>query len=135
MFTTNLLTGDASSGERYVVSVDIRSNNHGFNFGLGFSFSRDSFGTAGTPEIKHWAVIQLRQIKNNKQNQIFRTTLGVDTVERYDIEKGAWGKVQLATRNFRQVELTERCKWSYCTSFAYQDWANIKSLDLIDDGV
>jgi long-subunit fatty acid transport protein len=124
---SNVLTGDASNGERYVVSIEDKQNNHGFNFGLGFSFSKDSLGRRKDRRLSVGAVYNFASdLKSKSHSKIFRTLLSGDTVERYTIERKE-GELHLPQGFSAGISYGKGVNWSFGTEFAYQDWANFKS--------
>jgi hypothetical protein len=132
---SNLLSSDVAAGERYLVSVEDKSNNHGFNFGLGFSFSRDSLGRRNDRRLSIGAVYNFASnLKSTSKSKIFRTTLGGDTVERYDIESED-GTLHLPQGFSAGISYGKGVNWSIGTEFAYQDWASFKSIRSDDEGL
>jgi hypothetical protein len=132
---SNLLTGDATAGERYLVSIEDKTNNHGFNFGLGFSFSRDSLGSRKDRRLSFGAVYNFASdLKSKSKSKIFRTTLGGDTVERYDIESRE-GTVHLPQSFSVGISYGKGVNWSVGTEFAYQDWASFEGARTEDEGL
>ncbi|HMG90478.1 MAG TPA: hypothetical protein VK589_10465 [Chryseolinea sp.] len=132
---SNLLSGASTPGERYVVSVEDKSNNHGFNFGLGFSFSRDSLGRRNDRRVSIGAVYNFASnLKSTSNTKIFRTTLGGDTVERYTIES-VDGTLHLPQGFSAGISYGKGVNWSIGTEFAYQDWASFESIRSDDQGL
>jgi len=132
---TNLLSTNADQGEAYLVNIEEKANVHGFNFGLGFSFSKDSLGRRNDRRLSIGAVYTLpSNLKAENRSKIFRTTLGGDTVERYDIENDN-GKVHLPESYLIGVSYGKGLNWSFGTEFAYQNWGSFKSLRSDDGGL
>ncbi len=132
---SNLLSSEVSLGERYVISIEDKTNNHGFNFGLGFSFSRDSLGRRKDRRLSIGAVYNLASnLKSKSKSKIFRTTLGGDTVERYDIER-VEGTVHLPQGLSVGISYGKGVNWSFGTELAYQNWGKFESLGSDDEGL
>ena len=131
---SNVLAGEVAD-QRYVVSIEDKSNNHGFNFSAGFSFSRDSLGRRQDRRLSVGAVYNFAaNLKSSNSSKIFRTTLGGDTIERYNIES-VEGKLRLPQGFTVGISYGKGVNWSFGTEFAYQDWANFKSTRSDDEGL
>ncbi len=132
---SNVLSGDASVGDQYVVSIEEKTNSHGFNFGVGFSFIRDSLGRRQDRKISVGAVYNFASdLKSTINSKIFRTTLGGDTVERYNIESDQ-GTVHLPHGFSAGISYGKGVNWSVGTEFAYQDWGSFKDIRSDDEGL
>ncbi|HET9432110.1 MAG TPA: hypothetical protein VFO37_00060, partial [Chitinophagaceae bacterium] len=132
---SNVLSSDASVGDQYVVSIEEKTNNHGFNFGVGFSFIRDSLGRRQDRKISVGAVYNFASdLKANSNSKIFRTTLGGDTVERYNIESDQ-GTLHLPQGFSVGISYGKGVNWSVGTEFAYQDWGSFKDIRTDDEGL
>ena len=132
---SNLLSSSASVGDQYVVSIEEKTNNHGFNFGVGFSFSRDSLGRRQDRRFSVGAVYNFASdLKANSNSKIFRTTLGGDTVERYNIESEQ-GTVHLPQAFTVGISYGKGVNWSVGTEFAYQNWGSFKDIRTDDEGL
>ena len=83
---SNVINNVASGAVPYVVSVQEKTNVNGFNFGLGFSFSKDSLGRRNDNRFSVGAVYNFStKLKGKINRQIIRTTITEDTVERYPL--------------------------------------------------
>ena len=132
---SNLLSSSASVGDQYLVSIEEKTNNHGFNFGVGFSFSRDSLGRRQDRRFSVGAVYNFASdLKANSNSKIFRTTLGGDTVERYNIESEQ-GTVHLPQAFTVGISYGKGVNWSVGTEFAYQNWGSFKDIRTDDEGL
>jgi len=132
---SNLLTTPSSQGESYLVNIEEKSNIHGFNFGLGFSFSKDSLGKRNDRRFSVGAVYNFASnLKAKNKSKIFRTTLGGDTVERYDIENNN-GKLHLPDAFSVGLSYGKGLNWSFGTEFAFQNWSSFKSVSADDEGL
>ena len=132
---SNLLSSDPTVGDQYVVSIEEKTNNHGFNFGVGFSFSRDSLGRRQDRRFSVGAVYNLASnLKATSNSKIFRTTLGGDTVERYNIESEQ-GTLHLPRGISVGISYGKGVNWSVGTEFAYQDWGSFKDVRTDDGGL
>ena len=129
---SNLLT---NSSVPYVVNIEEKTNYHGFNFGLGFSFSRDSLGRRKDHRFSLGAVYNFNANLNAKtKSKIFRTTLAGDTVERYDIENND-GNLHIPGSFTVGVSYGKGLNWSIGTEFGFQDWSSFKSVSDDDEGL
>lgn len=133
---SNVLTTTPNQGAAYLVNVQEKTNMKGFNFGLGFSFSKDSLGIKHDKRLSFGAVYNLpTDLNATTANRIFRTTLsGVDTIERYDIDEQK-GKVHLPQAFTVGVSYGKGAKWSIGTEFFYQDWAEFRSVHSEDENL
>jgi hypothetical protein len=125
----------ADNVEQYLISVEEKTNMRGFNFGLGFSFSRDSLGARKDRRLSFGAVYNFSSNLNaNNRSKIFRTTLGGDTIERYDIERND-ERLKLPASLSVGVTYGKGLNWSVGTEFAYQNWGDFSKVGEDNQGL
>lgn len=131
----NLLITDNPQSTPYIVNIEEKTNYNGFNFGLGFSFSRDSLGKRKDHRFSLGGVYNLSSNLNAKnKSKIFRTTLSGDTVERYDIENND-GNLHIPGSFIVGVSYGKGLNWNIGTEFSYQDWSSFESISDDDVGL
>jgi len=119
----------------YYVNVEEKTNYKGFNFGLGFSFSRDSLGKRKDHRFSVGGVYNFAANLNaTSKSKIFRTTLGGDTVERYNIENND-GNLHIPGSFIVGVSYGKGLNWSVGTDFSYQDWSSFESVSDDEEGL
>ncbi|MEJ7647284.1 MAG: hypothetical protein WKF87_22000 [Chryseolinea sp.] len=132
---TNILTTNANQGDPYLVNIEEKQNIKGVNFGLGYSFSKDSLGRKNDKRFSVGAVYNFGSDLSVKRNdRIFRTSLGGDTVEQFKINESK-GKIQLPQSFSVGITYGRGTRWSVGTEFFYQDWANFQSVSEDDEGL
>lgn len=132
---SNALTTTSSQGDPYLINIEEKTNFHGVNFGLGFSFSKDSLGRKNDRRLSVGAVYNFAaDLKAKSKSKIFRTTLGGDTVERYNIENNN-GNLHLPESFSLGISYSKGLNWSVGTEFAFQNWASFRSLSEDDEGL
>ena len=132
---SNVLTTTSSQGDPYLVNIEEKTNYNGFNFGLGLSFSKDSLGSRKDHRFSIGAVYNFAaNLKAKRNSKIFRTTLGGDTVERYNIENSN-GKLHIPESFSLGVSYSKGLNWSVGTEFAFQNWSSFKSVSSDDEGL
>jgi len=131
----NLLTTSGDQSVPYVVNIEEKTNYKGFNFGLGFSFSRDSLGRKKDHRFNVGGVYNFAANLNaTNRSKIFRTTLAGDTVERYDIENND-GKLHIPGSFLVGISYGKGLNWSVGTDFGFQDWSTFESVTDDDVGL
>jgi hypothetical protein len=131
----NVITPNSNQGETYVINIEEKANYHGVNFGLGFSFSKDSLGRRNDHRFSVGAVYNFAaDLKAKNRSKIFRTTLAGDTVERYDIENND-GNLHLPESFMFGVSYGKGLNWSIGTEFAFQNWSSFHSVNADDEGL
>jgi len=132
---SNILTTSASEETPYLVNIEEKTNIHGVNFGLGFSFSKDSLGRRQDRRLSIGAVYNFAaDLKAKVRSKIFRTTLSFDTIERYNIENNN-GKLHLPESFSLGVSYSKGLNWTVGTEFGFQDWSAFRSLSTDDEGL
>lgn len=132
---SNVLTTNANQGDPYVVNIEEKTNHHGFNFGLGFSYSKDSLGSRKDRRLSVGAVYNFASdLQAKSRSKIFRSTLGGDTVERYNIENGN-GKLHLPESFSLGISYAKGLNWAVGTEFAFQNWGSFRSIHADDEGL
>ncbi len=132
---SNVINNIASGSVPYVVSVQEKTNVNGFNFGLGFSFSKDSLGTRNNKRFSVGAVYNFSsKLKGKINRQAIRTTLAEDTVERYPLSVTT-GKIEMPSSFTVGVSYGKGVQWMVGTEFTYQDWSSFKSVNQDDEGL
>jgi hypothetical protein len=130
---SNLLGSD--NVEHYVISVEEKTNIKGFNFGLGVSFSRDSLGARKDRRLSLGAVYNFSSnLKANNSNKVFRTTVGGDTLERYEIERND-ERLKLPASFSVGLSYGKGLNWSVGTEFAYQNWSGFNKVGEDNEGL
>lgn len=131
----NLLTNPSNGSIPYIVNIEEKTNYNGFNFGLGFSFSRDSLGKRKDHRLSFGAVYNFDANLNAKsKSKIFRTTLAGDTVERYNIENND-GNLHIPGSFIVGLSYGKGLNWSFGTEFGFQDWSSFESISDDDEGL
>lgn len=125
---SNLLGATPNQLEPYLVSVEDKTNMHGFNFGVGFSFSKDSLGTRKDHRLSVGAVYNFAaNLKTSNESIIARTSLAGDTIERYDIENN--NETTHIPGSFSLgISYGKGLNWAIGTEFALQNWTSFKKL-------
>jgi hypothetical protein len=118
----------------YIVSVEQKTTIKNFNYGLGFSFSRDSLWGKNY-RLSVGAVYNFEASLNAKRNDsFFRTTVAGDTLENYDLNT-VRGDIHVPANITAGITISRGMKWSVGTEFMYQNWANFKSISEDDEGL
>jgi long-subunit fatty acid transport protein len=132
---SNFLDNTDNGATPYVINVEEQTNVNGFNFGLGFSYSRDSLGSRNDKRLSFGAVYNFRDhLKGKINRQIIRTTISEDTVERYPLSV-VNGKVEIPGSFTVGVAYAKGAKWMVGTEFFYQNWSSFKSVNQDDEGL
>jgi len=132
---SNVINNIASGAVPYVISVDEKTNVNGFNFGVGFSFSKDSLGTRNNKRFSVGAVYNFSsKLKGKINRQIIRTTIAEDTVERYPLSVTT-GKIEMPSSFTVGISYGKGAQWMVGTEFSYQDWSSFKSVNQDDEGL
>ena len=132
---SNVVNNIANGAVPYVISIDEKTNVNGFNFGLGFSFSKDSLGTRNNKRISVGAVYDFSsKLKGKINRQIIRTTIAEDTVERYPLSVTT-GKIEMPSSFTVGISYAKGAQWMVGTEFSYQDWSSFKSVNQDDEGL
>ncbi len=132
---SNVINNIASGSVPYVVSVQEKTNVNGFNFGLGFSFSKDSLGTRNNKRFSVGAVYNFSsKLKGKINRQVIRTTIAEDTVERYPLSVTT-GKIEMPSSFTVGISYGKGAQWMVGTEFSYQDWSSFKSVNQDDEGL
>jgi hypothetical protein len=125
---TNLLVPPTTAIEPYLISIEEKTNVRGFNFGLGFSFSKDSLGARKDHRFSVGAVYNfVANLKANNKTKIFRNSLAGDTIERYDIERND-ERLKLPESFSVGVTYGKAQNWSIGTEFAFQNWKSFSKV-------
>ncbi len=133
---SNVLTTNANQGEPYLVNIEEKKNIHGVNFGLGFSFSKDSLGSKKDRRLSFGAVYNFTSdLTTKSNNRIFRTSLAGDTVDGGYTIQDSNGKIHLPASYTVGVSYGKGSKWSVGSEFFYQDWAAFRSINSDDEGL
>ncbi|MGC3945997.1 MAG: outer membrane protein transport protein [Chryseolinea sp.] len=132
---TNVLTNTSSDGVPYLVNIENKKNIHGFNFGVGVSYSIDSLGRRKDRRFSIGAVYSLSSnYKAKVNNFISRTSLAGDTIEAYDISTDD-GRVHLPESYTFGISYARGSRWNISTEFFYQDWSKFTSVSSDDEGL
>jgi hypothetical protein len=132
---SNVLTTNVNQGDAYLVNIEEKTNYKGFNFGLGFSYSKDSLGRRKDRRLSIGGVYNFPSNLNARiRSKIYRTTLGGDTIERYDIESNN-GELHLPQSLTVGVSYAKGLNWSIGTEFAFQNWGSFESVNSDDEGL
>lgn len=132
---SNLLDNTAVGSVPYVVNVGEKTNVNGFNFGLGYSYSQDSLGRRKDRRLSAGAAYTISgNVRAKLNQQIIRTTLTEDTVERYNLAVRN-GKIRLPSSITFGVSYSKGAHWMIGTEFFYQDWSSFKSVNRDDEGL
>jgi len=132
---SNFLDNTENGATPYVINIEEKTNVTGFNFGLGFSYSKDSLGRRNDRRFSVGAVYNLsNNLKGKINRQVIRTTLSEDTVERYPLSV-VNGKVRIPSSFTVGVSYAKGAKWMIGTEFFYQNWSSFKSVNQDDEGL
>lgn len=125
---SNLLGPTSAQSEPYLVSIEEKTNIHGFNFGLGFSYSKDSLGAKKNRRFSLGAMYNFAaNLKTANHSKIFRTTLAGDTIERYDLQNNN-EKTHLPASFTLGASYGKGANWMVGTEFAFQNWQSFKKI-------
>jgi len=125
---SNLLGPTSAQSEPYLVSIEEKTNIHGFNFGLGFSYSKDSLGARKDRRLSFGAMYNFAaNLKTANHSKIYRTTLGGDTIERYDLQNNS-EKTHLPASFTLGASYGKGANWMVGTEFAFQNWQSFKKI-------
>ena len=109
--SSNFLDNTENGASPYVINVAEKTNVNGFNFGLGYSFSKDSVGRRKDRRFSVGAVYNFSgKLKGKINRQIIRTTLSEDTVERYTLSV-INGKVEVPASFTVGVSYSKSNRW------------------------
>jgi len=118
----------------YIISVEQKSSVSDFNFGLGFSFSKDSLWNKNY-RVSFGAVYNFdADLKAKLSNKFFRTTNNGDTVQNEELNN-IRGSIYLPASFSAGVSISRGLKWSVSTEFFAQDWSNFYSIIDDDEGL
>ncbi len=132
---SNILGLVPGQSQPYLVSVEEKTNTHGFNFGVGFSYSKDSLGARNDRRFSVGGVYSFASsLKTSNESTISRTTLAGDTVERYDIRNNN-EKIRLPGSLSLGVSYGKGLNWNIGAEFAYQDWTSFEKLGEDNQGL
>jgi hypothetical protein len=117
------------------VNIEEKQNIRGVNFGLGYSFSKDSLGRKNNKRLSFGAVYNFgSDLSVRRNDRIFRTSLAGDTIEQFKINQSK-GKIQLPQSFTIGASYGRGTRWSVGTEFFYQDWAKFQNVNEDDDGL
>ncbi|WP_276373265.1 hypothetical protein [Chryseolinea sp. H1M3-3] len=132
---SNFIDNTANGATPYVINIEEKTTVTGFNFGLGYSFSRDSLGRRNDNRFSVGAVYNFTsKLKGKLNRQTIRTTLAEDTVERYPLSV-VNGKIHLPASFTVGMAFSKEGKWMIGTEFFYQDWSTFESVNKDDEGL
>jgi hypothetical protein len=132
---SNLINNIESGIIPYVINVEEKTNVNGFNFGLGFSFSKDSIGGRSDNRLSIGGVYNFSgKLKGKINRQIIRTTLAEDTVERFPLSV-VNGKITVPSSFTVGISYGRDLNWMIGTEFFYQDWSSFRSVNKDDEGL
>ncbi|HEY9004682.1 hypothetical protein [Ohtaekwangia sp.] len=118
----------------YVIAISEKSSIHDFNFGVGYSFSRDSLWGKNY-RFSIGAVYDLKTNLNAKRtDKFYRTTVAGDTIESTELNN-VHGQITVPGSLTLGFALSRGLKWSVSTEFAYQNWSNFSSINNDDNGL
>lgn len=118
----------------YTVSVEEKTSVSDFNFGLGFSFSRDSLWGKNY-RFSVGAVYDFAaDLDAKRSDRFFRTTISGDTLENYELND-ARGNIHIPSSFTIGVALARGLKWSVATEFSFQNWSEFRSVRADDEGL
>jgi hypothetical protein len=122
------------SNSPYVVTRQQKTSVSDFNFGLGYSFSRDSLWSKNY-RFSVGAVYNLGSTLGAKlDDRFFRTTAAGDTLENYRLGR-THGEIKIPQGITIGLALSRGLKWSVSTEFSYQDWSKFSSINKEDEGL
>jgi len=132
---SNVLTTNSNQGEAYLVNIEEKTNYSGFNFGLGFSYSKDSLGRRNDRRLSVGVVYNFASnVRAKARSKIFRSTLGGDTIERYNIETNN-AKIHLPESFTVGVSYGKGLNWVIGTEFAFQNWGSFRGVNAEDEAL
>ena len=115
-------------GIPYIGNVEQKMNVNGFNFGLGFSYSKDSLGRKNNHRFSAGAVYTIvANLRAKNRQSAYLTTLANDTILRLDIENKS-GRVHLPATSTIGFSYGRDLHWYVGTEFSYQNWSNYSSI-------
>jgi hypothetical protein len=121
-------------GTPYIVTIQEKTSVSDFNFGVGYSFSRDSLWGKNY-RLSAGAVYNFGTTLGAKRNdRFFRTTAAGDTLENYQLGRTR-GDIEIPAGLTVGLSLSRGLKWAVSTEFSYQDWSNFKSINEDDEGL
>jgi len=116
------------SGVPYIGNVEQKMNLNGFNFGLGFSYSKDSLGSKHDHRFSAGGVYTFASsLRAKNKEQVYLTTLANDTILRSDVTQSS-GHVHLPATLTVGFSYGRDLHWYVGTEFSYQNWSNYTSL-------
>jgi hypothetical protein len=131
----NLVNNVDQGAIPYIIQIEEKTNVNGFNFGLGYSFSKDSLGRRKDSRFSAGAVYSFGgKLKGKINRQAIRTTIAGDTVERSPLSV-VNGKVDLPSGFAVGISYAKGMKWMLGTEFSYQDWTSFRSVNKDDEGL
>ena len=133
--SSNFLDNTQNGATPYIINIAEKTNVNGFNFGLGYSFSKDSLGRRNDRRFSVGAVYNFSsKLKGKINRQIIRTTLSEDTVERYTLSV-INGQVEVPASFNVGVSYSKGINWMVGTELFYQEWSSFKSVNKDDEGL
>lgn len=115
-------------GVAYIGNVEQKMNVNGFNFGLGFSYSKDSLGRKNDRRFSAGGMYTFpANLRAKNKEQVYLTTLANDTILRSDVAESS-GHVKLPATLTVGFSYGRDLHWYVGTEFSYQNWTNYSSL-------
>jgi long-subunit fatty acid transport protein len=112
----------------YIITVEQKASVKGFNFGLGYSFSRDSLWGKNY-RLNIGAVYDIQSSLNAKRDDSFyRLTTSGDTLENTQLNNKR-GSVEIPGSITIGASINKGSNWSVGTEFMYQNWKNFKNIN------
>lgn len=116
------------AGLPYIGNVEQKMNVNGFNFGLGFSYSKDSLGRKHDRRFSAGSTYTFpADLKAKNKEQVYLTTLANDTILRSKVAEST-GHVHLPSTLTVGFSYGRDLHWYVGTEFSYQNWSNYSSL-------
>ncbi|MBT1690134.1 outer membrane protein transport protein [Dawidia soli] len=128
------LTTDVLEGTSTVVTHEQKTTVSDFNFGVGYSFSRDSLWGKNY-RFSAGVVYNLATSLGGKMRERFYgVSLAGDTSDIYPLSS-VRGSIKIPSSLTVGVALSRGLKWSLATEFTYQDWSDFESVNADDEGL
>ncbi len=113
----------------YIVTTQEKTTVKDFNFGLGFSFSKDSLFKKKDYRLSFGAVYNFGADLNAKKvANFFSMTSSGDTVEFQNLST-IRGSVNVPSAITLGASVSKGLSWSVGTEFMYQDWSSFESVN------
>ncbi|MCD9016971.1 outer membrane protein transport protein [Parachryseolinea silvisoli] len=117
-----------------VVTREEKTSVSDFNFGVGYSFSRDSLWGKNY-RFSAGVVYNLgTSLKAKMKDRFYAVNAAGDTSDIYPLSSTR-GNIDIPSSITVGLALSRGLKWSIATEFMYQDWSDFKSVNTDDEGL